>query len=255
MSVLKVWDGTQWVTTGGGGGGADAFVGADAPPGTPAVGDIWFDTDEDGTTGVTLPLSVANGGTGSTNASNARAGLAVPGIGNSTTTAGAPSSGTWARGDQWLDSTNVMWICTTSGTPGTWTVTAPNGKWTTYTPTLSGTLGNGTLTGRYKLLGDKSVAVALRLNLGSTTSLTAGYLYLGVPFTIDVNMVNMFSTVGAATVLSKGVEYGSNLFVFNATTLGAHAPGSPTSVNVVAAQNTHFQSGDYVIGSALFEVA
>jgi hypothetical protein len=122
----------------------NAWVGPNAPTGTPSTGDVWYDTDDVST--LVLPLSVANGGTGATTAQNARAalavpdvpvpvvqggtgattaalarsGLAVPAIGNSTTTGGAPTTGTWARGDQWLDSLNVLWLCTTAGTPGTW---------------------------------------------------------------------------------------------------------------------------------------
>ncbi len=134
----RVWDGTKWTDL------TDVWVGANAPTGTPAVGDLWYDSDDVST--LVLPLAIANGGTGATTAqaartslavpdlpvainqggtgaitaATARAGLAVPAIGNSTTTGGAPTTGTWARGDQWLDSTNVLWVCTTGGTPGTW---------------------------------------------------------------------------------------------------------------------------------------
>lgn len=47
------------------------------------------------------------------------------------TTAGAPTTGTWAVNDEVLDSNGTLWRCTVAGTPGTWvqasagTITAP----------------------------------------------------------------------------------------------------------------------------------
>ena len=148
LKVEQFWNGTEWVSGGGGGGAGgvpvggttgqklakasatdqdthwvppwatNAWVGPDAPPATATQGDIWFDTDDPSL--VDLPLGIANGGTGATTAALARANLWVPGTGNSTSTAGAPTTGTWSRGDQWLDSQNVLWVCTTAGTPGAW---------------------------------------------------------------------------------------------------------------------------------------
>ena len=39
------------------------------------------------------------------------------------TTNGAPTSGTFAVGDFIVDQTGTIWVCTTAGTPGTWTTT------------------------------------------------------------------------------------------------------------------------------------
>jgi hypothetical protein len=43
------------------------------------------------------------------------------------TTSGAPASGTFAKGDFVLDQTGKFWVCTTAGTPGTWTQVAGSG--------------------------------------------------------------------------------------------------------------------------------
>jgi hypothetical protein len=120
------------------------WVGPSAPAGTPTSGDMWYDVDQTGQMGSPLlvasggtsatnaaqarinlgipafPLGLADGGTGGTTAPTARTALAVPAIGNSTSVAGPPSTGTWARCDQWVDSVNVLWTCTVAGTPGTW---------------------------------------------------------------------------------------------------------------------------------------
>jgi hypothetical protein len=37
------------------------------------------------------------------------------------TASGAPSSGTFAKGDFVIDQTGAIWVCTTAGSPGTWT--------------------------------------------------------------------------------------------------------------------------------------
>lgn len=125
MGALKVWDGSAWQNVAGQGKPGSVFVGPSTPPGTPTSGDMWYDTDE--VAGLTLPLTLANGGTGGTSAPTARTSLATPFIGNSTVVVGAPTSGTYVRGDHWLDSSNVLWVCTVGGSPGTW-ISASSGE-------------------------------------------------------------------------------------------------------------------------------
>ena len=56
-----------------------------------------------------------------------------------------------------------------------------NGAWNTYTPSLTNiTLGNGTLVGRYLLIG-KQCTVAVLFQLGSTSVFT-GSIGFGLPF-------------------------------------------------------------------------
>jgi len=55
------------------------------------------------------------------------------------TTSGAPTSGTFSKGDYVIDQTGTLWICTTAGTPGTWTQVSGGGG--------GATLGANTFTG------------------------------------------------------------------------------------------------------------
>jgi hypothetical protein len=120
MGALKVWDGTAWQTLANQGRpGSNAFVGVSAPPGTPTAGDLWFDTDET-LGGISLPMAIASGGTGTTTAAGARSNFSTPFAGSSASVAGAPTTGTYVRGDTWMDTNNVLWACTAAGTPGTW---------------------------------------------------------------------------------------------------------------------------------------
>lgn len=89
MAALKVWNGSAWVTVG------------PQPAGVPAGGTI---------NQVLRKASAANYDTT----------WASTSLGNSTSVAGPPTSGTWARGDEWLDANNVTWVCVTAGTPGAW---------------------------------------------------------------------------------------------------------------------------------------
>lgn len=54
--------------------------------------------------------------------------------------------------------------------------------WTSYTPTWSGTIGNGTITGRYRKLG-RLVHFYVRVVWGGTTSHAAATQTLTLPFT------------------------------------------------------------------------
>lgn len=64
-------------------------------------------------TGVaTTPILSASGNTGATSGSRFAGAVAGPGV---------PTSGTYIAGDWIIDKTGNVWICTTGGTPGTWT--------------------------------------------------------------------------------------------------------------------------------------
>jgi hypothetical protein len=159
----------------------NAYVGPNAPPGTPKVGDVWYDTDDPNP--LTLPLSIVSGGTGATTAAGARSGLAVPAIGNSTTVGGAPTTGAWARGDQWLDSAGVVWTCTVAGTPGTWT--APPGTELAYNQITAGVNITATVE-----------ATAQPVITGSSRT------YDGSPILIEINLPSYSTVLGQFLVLN-----------------------------------------------------
>jgi hypothetical protein len=71
--------------------------------------------------------------------------------------AGAPTTGTWARGDLVADGDGVYWRCVTAGTPGTWEAL---GRW----GGISGTLSNQT-----------DLQAALDGKIGAWSSVQEGY--------------------------------------------------------------------------------
>lgn len=59
------------------------------------------------------------------------------------TSAGAPTSGSYATGTGYLDSNDVLWVCTASGTPGTWVKVVYGGDSGWLTVTTHGGFLNG----------------------------------------------------------------------------------------------------------------
>lgn len=213
MGVLKVWDGTTWQPTGGGG-GADVFVGPNAPPGTPASGDMWYDTDEPGNAFV-LPMAVSDGGTGGTSPTMARTNLSVPYVGNSTTTAGGPTTGTYARGDIWLDSNNALWLCTTAGSPGTWVASAVSGQELAY------------------------AQVTVNVPISATTAATATTIFAGSAITYDGSSILIDVNI-PAVIIPPVVNGGVYVHVWDgATDLGA------SLVYNNNAASAHFEPGAF----------
>lgn len=126
------------------------------------------------------------------------------------------------------------WICW-----GRTTTTPTDAPWTSYAPTWGAggtnpTLGNGTLTGRYALIG-KTCHIAIRLVPGSTTTFGAGTYTFTAPFTAADDIVEY---VGGAR-LSAGSTYigqsvlGTNTNAINATFPTAATPASATNISPV----------------------
>lgn len=130
-------------------------------------------------------------------------------------------------------------------------MTAP---WTSYTPTWTGsitnpTLGNGTLVGRYTLIG-KTCHVAIQLTIGSTTNVGAGTYLFGVPFLSDgLGYLGTARFTGAAVAIGQ-VSLGSGSQVMNATfpqsatpangaNMTASAPAAPAAGNVLLMSLTY----------------
>lgn len=96
------------------------------------------------------------------------------------TTAGAPTTGTWAVDDEVIDSAGVLWRCTVAGTPGTWIQVTSTG---TFLPDqyqdFTG-LADGAISGVSPPIGSAwqvSGAVAPTVSGGRVFSTGSGYLY------------------------------------------------------------------------------
>lgn len=228
MTTMKVFDGSTWQTASlPAGTNATTYVGPEAPPGPFKVGDLWYDTDDVST--LVLPMSVVNGGTGASTPPTARAALAVPAVGNSTTVAGAPTTGTWARGDEWVDSAGVKWQCTVAGTPGTWI--NPMGVWTAYTPAFTGTssnpsVGNGTLTGRYLIQGKRCDVVVRAVFGTSGINGGGGVLLWSLPTAAAGMMGPAINGSGALYCPIGGLVWHGYANLYDATRFGIVVPGS-----------------------------
>jgi len=192
---LSVYNGTSWVTIGGGASGASAYELAvtNGYSGTEAQ---WL-ASLIGPTGPTGPQG-ATGATGSQGPQGATGPQGIQGLTGATGATGAQGP----KGD-----TGDTGPTGPQGATGATGASASDlTAWTSYTPTWtsdSGTpsIGNGTLGGRYKQIG-KTVFFNLKLTYGSTTTGGSGAWMFGLPVTA-YNSNYQF----AASILNDGVAW------------------------------------------------
>ena len=124
------------------------------------------------------------------------------------------------------------------------------GAWTAYTPTFSGTLGNGTLTGKYVKIG-RLVHFAISFTWGSTTSHGAGAAHqYGLPVTATSGTY----VIGGARIVdaSPSAQYFRCVFV-NSTT--AVAMASEAAQFVTNATPMTWATGDTLTITGSYESA
>jgi hypothetical protein len=78
---------------------------------------------------------------------------------------GAPTSGTWAAGDTVQDSAGALWLCTSGGTPGTWS--GGSRPWV-FDVTAYGAVGDG------QVVADGAMSTGSAVLTSATAAFTAG---------------------------------------------------------------------------------
>lgn len=215
LVYLRVWDNS---VDSSGLNKADTVYLAGTPSGSPVA-------PTPGATEIYIPLatitvpSTGGGGTGAATVSSTvrQVTVAPGGILPVTSAADIAISGTY---------TGQTRYNTTRGTIESWTGSAwvAPGDWVTYTPTWTATsnpnIGNGSIVGKYSLLG-KTCHVRINLIMGSTTTYGSGeYKYL-LPFTAATLANVEMSWVGSALGLRPGTSY--HPCVVRIQSQGAHA--------------------------------
>lgn len=108
----------------------------------------------------------------------------------------------------------------------------PITDWVSYTPTFNGTgvaIGNGTLTGYYRRVGD-SISLSIKMVAGSTTNFGSGYWSFSLPPGLTMNTSKMANSVGNVSIkglarardVSAASGWSGKAAYYNDTTLTAN---------------------------------
>lgn len=151
----------------------------------------------------------------------------------------------------------------TSATPSAWLWgstddTSALGTWTSYTPTLTAsttnpTIGNGTLTGRYRYLDASLIHIKVSWTFGSTSAAGSGEYSFALPVastaTMDTALAAWFIDNGTAYYAASGHIY-SGGSVINPIAIG-DATGTRGLGHAVPVA---WATGDKVVITGLYEV-
>jgi hypothetical protein len=134
------------------------------------------------------------------------------------------------------------------------------GAWSTYTPTWTAVttnpvLGNGTIAGRYKLIGDKTCHVQIKLTMGSTTTFGSGNYLFSLPTGTSQETSLLFPLgVGMVIDASPTNRYAYFVGINSSSTVVLWSPASP-GASVTQAAPITFASGDSIYLSFTYELA
>lgn len=142
---------------------------------------------------------------------------------------------------------------------GTAWVTAPAGAWTAFTPDIVGssgptTVGNGSILGRYRLLGEKTVTAAYKFTAGSTSTYNAGGVRISLPFQAAAPIVN--AVIGSCLVNLAGGLFAGVASVDNDRNYTAfYSPVATSSSAVAGIANTHMNTSSVIVAGVTYEMA
>jgi hypothetical protein len=136
------------------------------------------------------------------------------------------------------------WAAAASGLP----------SWTTYTPSLSGsiTIGNGTLTGRY-MESNTTIIAEVTVLFGSTTTINST-VFLGLPFSASSNSGNQIHSLhlrdeGTATFTGHAIVSGSSVVCY----IDGAAATYVTSVGINSTTPFTWASTDFIKLNIVYE--
>ncbi len=128
------------------------------------------------------------------------------------TTSGAPTTGTFAVGDFVIDQTGFVWVCTTAGTPGTWTAPGGAGALASAREIAIGTTATTVVSYTPTANGNFVIGVYFRV-ITATTAVTIGVTWDDVGGAQTLTLLSAVSeTVGS---------YALTTFMVDATTAAA----------------------------------
>ena len=133
-------------------------------------------------------------------------------------------------------------------------MTLLNNAWTTWTPAISGTgwaIGNAVVAGRYKRVGDKTIACRGRITFGSTSTFGTGALTLSLPVNGDVTT----NSIGDWQIVSGSVYFGRCvLTATTALTCYSQTAANGTHGSMVQGAPLTFVNGTRIDWQILYEV-
>ena len=190
--------------------------------------------------------------------------LTATGVGNATTATryvggtanGAPTSGTFAVGDFIIDQTGTIWVCTTAGTPGTWTTTisshlslrsasATVGR--NEVTLFSGSTASQTLTAPSSPIDGSNWTVINKASVAVTLSFTPSMIALGsssgvttfsVPANGSFSFVNYNGSQWYMVASNSATQLIGTLPVANG---GTGQTSTPASGQLLTGNGTNFQ--------------
>lgn len=152
-------------------------------------------------------------------------------------------------------------LANNSGEGATPTISVESTAWTSYTPSLATnggtiTLGNGSSTGAYKLIG-KTCHFRAKFTVGSTTSIGANEILIGLP----VQAASIDYTFAGAALDNGNAWYeitGVGRYIGSTTQFAMIAKSAGTGSSAQGVSNSFplsFLDGDYITISGTYEAA